>query len=314
MIDHGYVVQSATGEPLRVVGVTMDITERKRAERSYNTQLLNSTADGIFGLDAEGIATFVNASAARMFGWTADELVGKNMHDVVHHHRADGSKYPVEECPTYVTLKTGKAGGSDQEVFWRKDGSKFVVEYGTTAMRDGEGEVIGSVMTFRDIGARRTVERMKDEFVSVVSHELRTPLTSIRGALGLLAAGRLGDIPAKGKRMLDIAVSNTDRLVRLINDILDIERMESGKITLTRQLCDAYQLMSQAIELIRPIAEKAEVTLQCTPCDAPSVGRSRSPSADLQQPAEQRGEVLSGGSGRFTVRNGCRWECRLRGR
>jgi CheY-like chemotaxis protein len=116
-----------------------------------------------------------------------------------------------------------------------------------------------------DITERRAVDQMKDEFVSVVSHELRTPLTSIRGSLGLLASGRLGTLQEKGQRMLEIAVANTDRLVRLINDILDIERMQSGKIALQKQECNAADLMTQAAEAMRALAEKAEVTLSVTP-------------------------------------------------
>jgi PAS domain S-box-containing protein len=268
VLTRAFIVHSATGEPLRMIGVTMDISERKRAERAYNTQILNSAAEGIFGLDAEGDMTFVNESAARLLGWSVGELVGKDMHAISHHHHADGSEYPSQDCPARMTLRTGESGRSDQDVFWRKDGSTIPVEYATTPIRDGEGQVVGAVVTFRDVSERRAVEKMKDEFVSIVSHELRTPLTSIRGALGLLAGGRLGEIPDKGKRMLAIAVSNTDRLVHLINDILDIERIESGNITLSRQACDSYELMTQAIELIRPTADQAEVTLRCAPCDA----------------------------------------------
>ena len=269
VLSQVYIARSETGVPLRSVGVTMDITERKRAERAYNTQLLNSAADGIFALDLAGMTTFVNKAGAEMLGWNAAELVGGNMHALAHHHRADGSAYPPHQCPASVTLRSGEAGGSDQEVFWRKDGSQLLVEYATTPIRDGDGHVTGAVVTFRDVGERRAMERMKGEFVSMVSHELRTPLTSIRGALGLLAGGRLCEIPEKGRRMLEIAVSNTDRLVVLINDILNIERLESGKITLNSQLCNSYELMTKAIDLIRPLADKAAVTLECAPCDAP---------------------------------------------
>ena len=109
---------------------------------------------------------------------------------------------------------------------------------------------------------------MKSELVSVVSHELRTPLTSIRGALGLLAGGLLHSQPEKGKRMLEIAISNTDRLVRLINDILDLERMESGKMNMEKRNCNAAELMTQAEDSVRDLAEKAGVTLSVSPYSA----------------------------------------------
>lgn len=120
-----------------------------------------------------------------------------------------------------------------------------------------------------DITQRKRVEKAKDEFLSVVSHELRTPLTSIRGALGLLASGAMGELAPKGQRMLEIACSNTDRLVRLINDILDIERMESGRATLQREICDAADLVTRTVEAIRPAAEEDQVTLSATAAPVP---------------------------------------------
>ncbi len=119
---------------------------------------------------------------------------------------------------------------------------------------------VGGLMA--DVSRYRRVERLKDEFVSVVSHELRTPLTSIRGALGLVASGVTGPLSDKSQRMLDIAVANTDRLVRLINDILDLERMESGKLTLDRQAWDAADLAAQAAAEMRTMADQARVRLQ----------------------------------------------------
>jgi signal transduction histidine kinase len=104
------------------------------------------------------------------------------------------------------------------------------------------------VLIFRDVTERRAIDKLKGEFVSTVSHELRTPLTSIRGALGLLSSGLLGPVAEKGQRMLEIAVANTDRLVRLINDILDLERIESGKVELRRGVIEANTVVDQARE------------------------------------------------------------------
>jgi signal transduction histidine kinase/DNA-binding response OmpR family regulator len=124
---------------------------------------------------------------------------------------------------------------------------------------------VGGLMA--DVSRYRRVERLKDEFVSVVSHELRTPLTSIRGALGLVAGGVTGPLSDRSQRMLDIAVANTDRLVRLINDILDIERMESGKLSLDRQAWDAADLAAQAAAEMRTMADEARVRLQVAATD-----------------------------------------------
>ncbi|MBI3795915.1 MAG: CHASE3 domain-containing protein [Deltaproteobacteria bacterium] len=249
---------------------TEDITARKRAEaelarlKHQQELILRSVADGIQVLDLQGKVIFVNPAAVRMIGDEAEELIGQSMHETLHHSKSDGTPYPREECPISLTLQDGSLHHVTNEVFWRRDGTSFPVEYTSAPIRE-QGEVAGTVVTFRDISEQRAVERLKDEFISVVSHELRTPLTSIRGALGLLTSGLIGALPEKGQRMLEIAVNNTDRLVRLINDILDIERMQSGKVTMQRQLCDAGALLTQATDEMRGLAEKAGITLAVTP-------------------------------------------------
>lgn len=127
--------------------------------------------------------------------------------------------------------------------------------------------VLASVfLAFRDLKRRREVDRLKSEFVSVVSHELRTPLTSIHGSLGLLASGLLGS--DKGRRMLDIAVNNTDRLIRLINDILDIEKLESGAAQMQRTTCNAGDLIRRSVDVMRAMAEEHKITVLVEECDA----------------------------------------------
>ena len=129
--------------------------------------------------------------------------------------------------------------------------------------------VLGSVVvTFRDLTRRREVDRLKAEFVSVVSHELRTPLTSIHGALGLLASGLLGDATEKGKRMLDIAVTNTDRLIRLINDILDLEKFDSGRVAVRRRSCHSRELIKDAAAEMRAMAQKHDIEFRLGKADA----------------------------------------------
>ena len=108
---------------------------------------------------------------------------------------------------------------------------------------------------------RSELDHLKDEFISTVSHELRTPLTSIRGALGLLSSGIIGDVDAKALNLLRIAVTNTDRLIRLINDILDLERMESGRAPLQIRRCSLRDLAQQAIDTMTPMADANTVHL-----------------------------------------------------
>lgn len=130
-----------------------------------------------------------------------------------------------------------------------------------------EGE-LAYLASLRDVTERREIDRMKDEFVSVVSHELRTPLTAIRGSLGLLQNGARGTLLGKAQRWVEIAVTNTDRLGRLINDILDIERIESGQVALEKKPCDVAEIIDQVAVLMRDMAERAGVTLVTAPVPA----------------------------------------------
>ena len=158
------------------------------------------------------------------------------------------------------SLADGSVHRCDHDVYWRKDGSCFPVNYTSTPLVDGDA-ITGAVVVFRDITTRREVERIKDEFISVVSHELRTPLTSIRASLGLLESGALGALPEEGRRMVEIAVRNSDRLDYLINDILDLERIESGTMNLQHESCDGATLIACAVESMLPMATASAVTL-----------------------------------------------------
>jgi PAS domain S-box-containing protein len=236
--------------------------------------ILNSATDGIFGVDIDGEPSFLNPAGQRMLGRSLEELRGKSIHALIHHSRADGTRLPETGCPLGQALLQGKAFAVSDDTFWRPDGSSFPVEYSATPMLDEDGRKLGAVVMFRDVTERKEVDRLKSEFVSTVSHELRTPLTSIRGALGLLGSGLLGPLAEKGQRMLEMAILNTDRLVRLINDILELERSASGKVKLARGPVDATAAMSQAAEGLRSIAEAAAINVVIVPVTATLWGDS----------------------------------------
>ena len=225
-----------------------------------NKLILGAAGEGIIGIDARGAVTFVNPAVTQMTGYAADELIGRTLHDALHHSKPDGTPYPIEECPIHASQLDGTLLQCDRDVYWRKDGTRFVVEYTGTPIVEG-GRMRGAVVVLRDISERREIERVKDEFTSVVSHELRTPLTSIRGSLGLLESGVVGPLSDRAQRMVQIAVQNTDRLVRLINDILDLERLDSEALHLRESQCDAAQLIARATDAVLPAAVAADVTL-----------------------------------------------------
>jgi PAS domain S-box-containing protein len=152
------------GKTIGVIGVARDITERKQAEEALqrlslqNELILNSAGDGIYGLDLEGRTTFCNPSAAQMIGWKVEDLIGKHQHDILHHSKPDGSPYPREECPIYAAFKDGAVHHVTDEVFWRKDGTSFPVEYISTPIRNDREELVGAVVTFQDITERKRAE------------------------------------------------------------------------------------------------------------------------------------------------------------
>ena len=241
-----------------VLGIGVDISEQTRVEGRLRTltrqsdSILESVGDGIFGTDLDGNITVVNPAAAQMFGYKPAEMLGRNAHELIHHTRADGTAYPAEDSPIRNSLSHRDTVRVGNEVFWRKDGTGFPVDYVARPQiesngNNGEGKAVGVVVAFTDTTERRALDRMKDEFISTVSHELRTPLTSLRGALGLLAGGALTTRPEKATQMLEIAISNTDRLVRLVNDILDLERIGSGKAELQLTMCSAEDLLRRAV-------------------------------------------------------------------
>jgi PAS domain S-box-containing protein len=245
-----------------------EVSDRKMAEKALEdlqqrTELiLNSAGDGILGLDLEGKCTFANPAAQRMLGYTRDELIGQDVHRLTRHCLPDGTVCTLEKSGLYVALNQGVVHQAENQIFHRKDGAAIPIDEVATPIVE-HGKIVGAVLAFRDVSERRAVEKMKDEFVSIVSHELRTPLTAIRGSLGLLAAGRPAAMESpRARRMLEIAVSNTDRLTRLINDILDVERLEAEHVTLPRGACTASELMLQAADLMRPVAETAGISLE----------------------------------------------------
>ena len=120
--------------------------------------VLNSMDEGIFGLDLEGKTTFLNPAAAKMIGWEAKDLIGKAQHDIVHHSKPDGTPYPREECPIYAAFKDGRVHHVANEVFWKKDGTSFPVEYISDPIRNEQGQLVGAVVTLRDMTERKKLE------------------------------------------------------------------------------------------------------------------------------------------------------------
>lgn len=257
-------IRNHDGAVTHFIGVKEDITERVRIEEELgragrrNDMILSAIGEGIYGVDLESNTTFINPAGARMLGYAPEDLVGRPQHPITHHTRSDGSLYPADECKIYSSYRDGKTFHVSDEVFWRKDGTSFPVEYVSTPVHE-EGKIVGAVVSFRDITERLHVDLMKNEFISTVSHELRTPLTSIRGSLGLIAGGVAGELPAQAKVLVEIAHKNSERLITLVNDILDIEKIESGKMQFDMKPQELVPLIEQALEVNRAYGDQFNV-------------------------------------------------------
>jgi PAS domain S-box-containing protein len=247
-----------------VLGVIQDITERKRAQQALQESeeryrdLAENAAELIQSASAQGQFLYVNRAWRQTLGYSEEEIARLSITDII-------SPRHLTHCQQVLAaIMAGETVNDVETVFVAKNGTEIIVE-GSVNCRLVDGKAVATSGIFRNVTARREIEKMKNEFVSTVSHELRTPLTSIRGSLGLLAGGLLTADPGKARRMVDIAVTNTDRLVRLINDILDIERIESGRVKMEKRACEATSLMLQAVDAVRELADKAGVKLEVSP-------------------------------------------------
>ena len=262
----GVAERNSAGKALRMVGSVDDISIRKQAEHKLSERearlrnMFEHAVDGLITIDARGIVQSYNPACEAMFGYGANEVVGKNASLLMPELYRGENANAFED---YLTTSHANISGIGREVEGRrKDGSSFSIDLSISQFEtSGEIQFSGIV---RDITGRKQVERMKNEFISVVSHELRTPLTSIRGSLGLLASGREAQLPRRTTELLKIAQRNSELLMRLINDILDIEKLESGTMRLALQPVYVELVLKDAVNANSSYAARFEVTLRLT--------------------------------------------------
>jgi PAS domain S-box-containing protein len=242
--------------------------------------ILNSVGEGVYGLDLDGNVTFVNPAAAAMIDWDMEDLIGQSMHRVLHHSHLDGTHYHREACPIYAALHDGITHRVTDEVFWRKDGTSFPVEYISTPMRDEQKQVIGAVVTFRDITQRKWAEAilhqtneeleetvrsraaelytanahlrelsaLKSRFVSMVCHEFRNPLNNI--ALSVSSLGRYDNkmTQIQKREYLSGIATNVERMTHMIDDILVLGKLEAKKLSLSPQPIDLVEFCRKLLQ------------------------------------------------------------------
>lgn len=232
------------GRVVAVEGIARDITLEKRAgekmaaaraaAEARERLVLRHSGDGIIGVDAAGRVIFMNDAAERFLGWKAHELVGRPLHPAIHYKRPDGTAYPPAGCPMNAALRRGKSSRVEGELLWRKDGTCFPVSYSAHPIwRAGKPD--GAVINFRDVTDRKRLEESRDFLAHALVHDLNNPLAAIVAAAEMAEVCPAGVPACANREELKIIHSAAMDMKRLLSDILDINRMESGQLRLTRR-------------------------------------------------------------------------------
>jgi PAS domain S-box-containing protein len=239
-----------------------DLRERDEAFR----MLARAVGEGMgITIVVDGCVVAANHAFGKMFGYESAEIIGLELTEFIASENREGASVR----PAVSVQRPREARARHQ------DGTTFDVEL-TTKSITYQGHAASGIIV-RDISERKEIDRLKTEFVSVVSHELRTPLTSIRGSLGLMEGGAVGELPAKARELVGIARQNADRLIRLINDILDLEKIEAGKIQLNIAALDPGQLVERTVAELRAMALQYKVRM------TPVIERPESVAGDLDR-------------------------------
>ena len=260
----------------RALVIVRDINDRKMREierqlaevalRDSEERFRRAFDDAAIGMalvSLKGQFIKVNQSLCEITGYTETELLHLTSQDITHLE-----DLPNDQVFSQQVLSGRQRTYQREKRYLHKQGHAVWVLVNVSIVRDQNDQALYFVSQIQDISDRRKLDRIKDEFISIVSHELRTPLTAIRGSLGILATGVLNDDPDTTRQMLTVALNNSERLVRLVNDILDLERLESGKVDLVMQACPVPSLFQQAVESVQALAQTAQIAVQVRNLDA----------------------------------------------
>ncbi len=249
-------------------------TQELAQARNHLESILESAGEGIFGIDLDKRLMFLNAAASNMLGYTRSDLQGCIPHEVFHYARQDGSINKMESSMLYRSLQTGESYHVKDESFWHYDGRPFPVEYVVTPILEGH-LITGSVVSFKDISSTKNHEKTlreakeeaeqaniaKSRFLANMSHELRTPLNAIIGYSELLSEDATDRDDLGSVADLHKILAAGTHLLGLINDVLDISKIEAGKMQLELQAIQPAELLQDVLHTIEPLLEKYQNTM-----------------------------------------------------
>ncbi|WP_161634946.1 PAS domain S-box protein [Leptolyngbya sp. Heron Island J] len=246
--------QSYADLEARVEARTADLRQAEQRWRS----LLDNVHLAVVGLDFDGKVTYANPFLLNLTDYTAAEVLGQDWFSKF----VPTSQQSLVKKYFQQLLSQEDTSLTCQNPILTQSGSQRIIAWNNTVLHNGQDHTIGTMSIGEDITQRFAIERMKAEFISVVSHELRTPLTAIHGGLKLLAKGLVPIQSEQGLQLLRLAAEQSQRLVRLVNDILELERLASGKSSLHKHLFNTQELTGQVADLFRLTAKQAGITLK----------------------------------------------------
>ena len=292
----------ADGRILGTIGSARDVTDRRRIEAELEqhrqhleelveqrtsalleaetraTSILQSTADGLYGIDLDGRITFINPAACRILGYSEEEAIGRNAHVLFRHHRADGTPNPAEDCPVRQALIRGEELRGNNEVYWHASGRGIPVMFALHPTYNN-GMNTGAVVSFIDITELRAAEqarekalvaaenlaRIKSQFLANMSHEIRTPLN---GILGFAQIGQRHHFDGiKARNAFEKILTSGNRLLGIVNDVLDFSKIEAGKMVIVQSAVRLDEVIEHAVDLVseRALAKKLELIVDRSP-------------------------------------------------
>ena len=227
---------------------------------SPSISILDSLTSGILAVDLDNRVLFVSAALCRRLGIDREECLGK---PALGLFGTANPRISAKRSALY-RLDSRRAGAKTEyrEIEW-SDGNRIMhLREDSSPLFDKAGKLIGRLFAYHDLSWEKTVDQMKSEFISVASHELRTPMTAIKGSVDLILGGCVGEVSPEALELLEVAHSACDRMIRLINNILDLSKIEAGQIQLRLELIDLAVVVERSLRGMKALAAQAEITLK----------------------------------------------------